>query len=303
MKIVILDGGSISSTDLSWDCLDEFADVTFYETTSDEDVVKHIGDADGIFTSKKKINESILSQCPELKFVGVLATGYDNINLEDCKARNVSVYYTPAYSTEAVAQHTISLILEIKNRIYENCKLSEEGHWFNKPGYNYYWAPISLLDGMSLGIIGYGNIGKRVASIAKALGMKINIYSRDKESCIKSDIISLHCPATDDNYHMINEDFISQMKDGAVIINTARGKLIDEAALIKALESGKISAAGLDVLENEPPENNPLIGMENCFVTPHVAWSPKETRQKVIDAAYDNLKAFLNNEETIRKLV
>ena len=301
MKIVILDGYSINPGDLSWDILKQYGEITVHGITPAGTEIETIGDADGIFVSKNHITREIMQACPNLKFVGELATGYDNIDIEAAKELGISVYYTPAYSTEAVAQHTISLILEISNHVAANSELSRNGHWFSKVDFSYDWAPVSLLDGKSLGIIGYGNIGKKVAKIAEALGMKINIYSRDREAAIKSDIVSLHCPATSENYHMINDDFISQMKDKAVLINTARGTLVDENALIRALDSGKIYAAGLDVLEVEPPENNRLVTHPKCFVTPHVAWSPKETRQKVINVAAMNLDSYLHNSD-INKL-
>ena len=300
MKIVILDGYSINPGDLSWDILKQYGDITVHSTTAAGTEIETIGDADGIFTSKNHITDEVMRACPNLKFIGELATGYDNIDVEAAKKLGISVYYTPAYSTEAVAQHTIALMLEISNHVALNTELSRQGHWFSKVDFSYDWAPVSLLDGKSLGIIGYGNIGRRVAKIAEALGMKINIYSRNKEAAIGSDIVSLHCPATAENYHMINDDFISQMKEGAILINTARGALIDEEALLRALDSGRIYAAGLDVLEKEPPENNPLIAHPRCFVTPHVAWSPKETRQKVIDTAAKNLSSYLNNSDTNR---
>lgn len=301
MKIVILDGYSINPGDLSWDILKQYGEITVHGITPAGTEIETIGDADGIFVSKNHITREIMQACPNLKFVGELATGYDNIDIEAAKELGISVYYTPAYSTEAVAQHTISLILEISNHVAANSELSRNGHWFSKVDFSYDWAPVSLLDGKSLGIIGYGNIGKKVAKIAEALGMKINIYSCDREAAIKSDIVSLHCPATSENYHMINDDFISQMKDKAVLINTARGTLVDENALIRALDSGKIYAAGLDVLEVEPPENNRLVTHPKCFVTPHVAWSPKETRQKVINVAAMNLDSYLHNSD-INKL-
>lgn len=300
MKIVILDGYSINPGDLSWDILKQYGEVTVHSATPAGTEIETIGNADGIFVSKNHITEEVMKACPNLKFVGELATGYDNIDIEAAKRLGVSAYYTPAYSTEAVAQHAIALMLEISNHIAANSELSKQGHWFSKVDFSYEWAPVSLLDGKSLGIIGYGNIGKRVAKIAEALGMKINIYSRDRKAAVKSDIVSLHCPATAANYHMINDEFISQMKDGAVIINTARGSLIDEEALLRALNSDKIYAAGLDVLEKEPPEDNPLISHPRCFVTPHVAWTPRETRQKVIDTAAENLRSYLNNLDTNR---
>ena len=298
MKTVILDGYSINPGDLSWDSLSQFGELTVYPTTDDCDVISRIGDADYIFTSKCRITGDVIKSCPNLKFIGELATGYDNISVDSAKDYGISVYYTPAYSTEAVAQHAIALLLELSNNVAKNNRLSEQGHWMTKPDFSYSWAPVTLLSGKSMGIVGYGNIGKRVAKIAQALGMTVNIYSRDKDACITSDVISLHAPANEDTYHMIDDEFISKMKDGAFIINTARGALIDEAALYNGLISGKLRGAALDVLEKEPPSDNPLIGLDNCLVTPHIAWIPKETRQKVIDTAYMNLKNYLNKDGT-----
>lgn len=303
MKIVILDGHTINPGDLSWDCLKEFGDLTVYEFADAENIVERIGDADAIITDSSRITEEVLSACPDVKVVCELATGYNNIDVEAAKKHGIAVYNVPKYSTEGVVQQTIALILQLSNHINENSRLSEEGQWFTREGFRYSWAPLTLLNGKSLGIIGYGNIGKRVAEIAEALGMTVNIYSRDKESCMKSDIISLHCPATEDNYHMVDKKFISEMKDGAILINTARGALLDEKAVADALNSGKLSGFGADVLEEEPPESSPLIGIRNSYITPHVSWVSKEIRQKLIDGTYANLKAFIEGTETESRIV
>lgn len=303
MKIVALDISTLIPEDKLWQSLNEFGDLTCYSTTSSDELIERIKDADAIFTSKCRITGDVLDRCPNIKFVGELATGYDNIDLDACRERNVSVFYTPGYSTDAVSQHAIAFLLADANRITDNCNLTKEGKWFNKPDFDYHEVPLTLLDGMSLGIVGYGNIGSRVASIAEALGMKINIYSRNKEACMKSDYVSLHCPLNDDTYHMVNDNFISEMKDGAVLINTARGALIDENALIKALDNGKIRNAYLDVLEGEPPVDNPLIAHPKAYITPHIAWAPDDTRRKIIRIAYDNLKSYIKNSPSKNRLV
>lgn len=303
MKIKVLDVEYINPGEPLWQKLAEFGELTLIDSTPYDALADTIGDAEIVFTSKCRITEEVLDKCPNVRFVGELATGFDNIDIDACRRRGIAVYNIPGYSTDAVAQHTIALLLEAASKVAANNELSKEGKWFNRPGFDYSIAPLTLLSGRSLGIVGYGNIGRKVAEIAEALGMKINIYSRDKTACIRSDFVSLHCPASADNYHMVDSDFISQMKDGAVIINTARGALIDEAALLDALEDGKISMACLDVLETEPPSGNPLIGHPGTFVTPHIAWAPKETRDKIILIAYDNLKSWINGEESENRLV
>lgn len=300
MRIVVLDGANANPGDLSWDILKQYGDVTVYANTP-YDVYGCIKNADAVFTDNTAISEDLIKICPNLKFIGKLATGYDNIDLKSAAQHGIAVYNTPEYSTEAVAQHTIALLLESACRIRKKNELAKKGQWVADGILSYDDAPSTLLAGKSLGIIGYGNIGKKVGEIASVLGMKINVYSRNKESVINSDIITLHCPATENNYHMINEEFISQMKDGAVIINTARGSLIDESALIKALDSGKLSYAALDVLEQEPPnKNNPLLLTENCCITPHAAWIPIEARQKIIDTAAANISDYINGKDTNR---
>ena len=267
------------------------------------EVIKYgcIKDADAVFTDNTSLSGDLMRACPNLKFIGKLATGYDNIDLETASQLGIAVYNTPGYSTEAVAQHTIALLLEAACRIRAKNTLAKQGLWVADGVFSYDDAPSMLLAGRSLGIIGYGNIGRKVGEIASALGMKINIYSCNRETAVSSDVITLHCPATADNYHMINKEFISQMKDGAVIVNTARGSLIDEAALANALKSGKISYAALDVLEQEPPvRDNPLLYLENCCITPHAAWIPPETRQKVIDIAAKNISDYINGKDTNR---
>lgn len=294
MKVAILDGYTINPGDLSWSPMEKFCDLTCYDRTPADMIIERMKDLDGIFVSKCAITEEVMDACPKLKFIGVTATGYDNVDTEAAKARGIAVANNPAYSTEAVAQHTFSLILELTNHIGDYDASVKSGDWYSCRDFCYTIKPISLLQGKSLGIVGYGNIGRKVAHIGEAFGMNINVYSQDMESTIKSDILTLHCPLTDENKEFINKEFIDNMKDGAILINTARGALINVDDVADALKSGKLSGAGIDVLPAEPPvEPDPLIGIPNCIVTPHIAWMPKETRQKVVDMSTDNLKSFL----------
>ena len=294
MKTVILDGYTINPGDFSWSALEALGQVKVCDRTPAEQLAETIGDAEAIFTSKNKITSEIMDACPDLKFIGVLATGFDNIDIEAAKARGIAVCNVPSYSTDTVAQHTFALILEITNNAGLHNAAVQNGEWTVSPDFCLIKSPIQQLAGKSLGIIGYGNIGRKVAAIAEAFGMTVNIYSRDREAAMKSDIVTLHCPATAENRGFINAEFISQMKDGAILINTARGALINEADLAAALASGKISAAGLDVVNGEPPKmDNPLIGLPNCFITAHIAWASKEARNTICEVSAANLKSWL----------
>lgn len=281
MKAVFLDYKDINLGDLTWDCFDGLCELEVYSDSTPEQAKARCADAEIVLTDSCVMDREFMSACPKLKYIGCAATGYNNVDLEEAKARNIRVTNVPAYSTEAVAQHAIALLLRLTNL---------EGH----TPYEIGSIPI-LLDGKSLGIVGYGNIGRKVAEIAKALGMKINIYSRDREAAIKSDVVSLHCPLNEDTRGMVDAEFISHMKDGAILINTARGAIVDEEALAAALHSGKIRAAGLDVLTKEPPDEDcPLLGLDNCIITPHMAFQPKETREAVLCIAAQNIESFLN---------
>ena len=236
-----------------------------------------------------------MDACPHLKFIGVLATGYDNIDLTAAKERGIAVCNVAGYAADPVAQHTFALLLELTSHVALHNQAVLDGEWSASADFCVVKKPLMQLAGKSLGIIGYGNIGRKVAAIAEAFGMTVNIYSRDHEAAMKSDIVTLHCPATAENRGFINREFISQMKDGAILINTARGALINEADLAEALASGKIAAAGIDVLDGEPPRpDNPLIGAPNCILTPHIAWASKEARNTICQVSADNLQAWLN---------
>ncbi|MEF9921410.1 MAG: D-2-hydroxyacid dehydrogenase [Anaerovoracaceae bacterium] len=301
MKITILDGYSINPGDLTWTPIENLGSLTVNDRCPKSELATYIGDSDAIFVSKYSITSDLMDQCPNLKFIGVTATGFDNIDINGAKERNIAVCNVPAYSTESVAQHTFALLLELTNSVGNYNASVKDGKWYTSPDFTFVGNPLFQLNGKSLGIIGYGNIGKRIAEIAEAFSMKVNIYSRDKAATIKSDIISLHCPATAENKGFINKEFISQMKDGAFLINASRGALINENDLAEALNSGKLAGAAVDVLTKEPPSNpNPLVGAQNCILTPHIAWTTKEARLAVINTCAANLKSFIEGDQLNR---
>ena len=291
MNIVLLDGHTINPGDLSWKPLEDLCDrFTVYDRTPAEKIAERIAGFEVLMTSKCFITRELMAGAPELKYIGSTATGYNNIDVAAARDLGIAVTNIPAYSTEAVAQHAIALMLELTNRVGLHSDSVRRGDWTRCEHFCYWLEPVTLLAGKSLGIIGYGSIGSRVARIAEAMGMRINIYSRDREAAVTSDFLSLHCPLTAENAGMIDDEFIASMKDGAFLINTARGGLVDEAALAKALEEGKLAGAAVDVLSAEPPaDENPLLSARNCIVTPHIAWVPVETRRRIIDVLAENL--------------
>ena len=304
MKIVNLDTYTISLDDLEWTDLAKLGDLTNYDRIAQEDVIDAIGTAEvALFTSKVKITRQIMDACPNLKFIGVTATGYDNIDIAAAKEKGIAVCNVPAYSTEAVAQHTFALLLEITNNVGLHNQAVQDHKWENAIDFCFVEKPLMQLSEKSLGIVGYGSIGKRVAEIAKAFGMTVNIYSCDPEAAIQSDIVSLHCPATPENKGFVNKEFLSRMKDGAILINTARGALLNEEDVAEALKSGKLSAAAADVLNGKPPRTgHPLIGIPNMYLTPHIAWSTREARQIICTTSAENLKSFLEGG-TLNRIV
>ena len=297
MEIVLLDGYTINPGDLSWKRLELMSDkFTVFDKTPPERVASRIGLCDVLMTSKCRITREIMANAPNLKYIGLTATGYNNVDVKAAADLGIAVTNVPSYATDAVAQHTMALILEITNNVGLHNRSVQEGEWTNSKYFCYWKKPVTLLAGKSIGIIGYGEIGKKVAELANAFGMTVNIYSRDPEAAIKSDYVSLHCPLTPENEKMVNTQFLVNMKPGAVLINTARGGLVDERALADALKAGFIAGAATDVLTTEPPaEDCPLIGLDNCILTPHMAWAPKEMRQLVIDTLADNLAAWLDD--------
>lgn len=295
MKIVILDGHTINPGDLDWNALEAIGDLTVYDATSPEQALERVGDAEILMTSKCPITKAFMEQCPNLKYVGSTATGYNNIDVAAAKELGIAVTYIPAYSTDAVAQHTIALMLELCNNVALHNESVKKGEWTDCKYFCYWKEPIMLLAGRSLGIVGYGQIGQKVGKIAKALGMTINVYSRDRKAAMRSDFLTLHCPLTTENAGFVNREFLNEMKEGSVLINTARGALINEQDLADALRSGHLKAAALDVLAQEPAAaDNPLLSLPNCLITPHMAWAPKEMRQIIGQTLADNLNSFLS---------
>ena len=295
MNIVIFDGYTINPGELSWDKLDALCDkLTVFDSTSEDKALSRLTGNEILMTSKCPITRELMENSPQLKYIGCTATGYNNIDVEAAADLGIAVTNIPAYSTDAVAQHTIALMLELSNHVGLHNASVQDGQWSDNEYFCYWKKPVTLLTGKSLGIIGYGAIGKRVAQIARALGMEINIFSQDPAGAMKSDFVSLHRPLTRENRHMVNTEFLVNMKPGAILINTARGGLVDERALADAIKAGFIAGAALDVLEQEPPAKDcPLIGLDNCIITPHIAWSPKEMRQAVIDILAENLESWL----------
>lgn len=310
MKIVILDGNAVNPGDLSWDCLVPFGKVTVYRRTgSQADAIAHIGDANIVLTNKTPITEAVLEACPNIRMVGVLATGYNVVDCAATRRRGIPVCNIPDYGTAAVAQFTIGLLLELCHRIGYHSQAVHDGKWTVCPDFCFWDTPQMELAGKTLGIIGFGRIGMAVGRIAKALGMKVLAYSRTEYPegreianyvnldalLAQSDVISLHCPLTPENTGMINESAIAKMKDGAILLNTARGPLLDEAAVAAALGSGKLRGVAADVVCAEPIRaDNPLLTAPNCIITPHMAWAPLESRQRILDCTVQNIQAFLS---------
>lgn len=293
MKTVILDGYTVNPGDLSWEALEAFGPLTVYDRTDGGDIIKRIGDCEAVFTSKCRITADVMDACPSMKFIGVLATGYDNIDIKAAVERNIAVCNVPAYSTEGVAQHAFALLLELCGHVGLHNEAVQQGKWSSCPDFSMVLRPMFQLSGKSLGIIGYGTIGKRVGQIAEAFGMNVYPYSREPEKALAADVLTLHCPATPENKGFINKEFISRMKDGAYLINTARGALINEADLAEAVKSGKLAGAAVDVVSKEPIDpSNPLLGVDNIIITAHMAWTTEEAREIICATCADNLRAF-----------
>lgn len=302
MQIVVLDGYTLNPGDISWEGFDQFGKLTVYDRTPTNMIVERIGSAKIVLTNKTPITAEIMDACPAVKYIGVLATGYNVVDVAAAKERDIVVTNIPTYGTDAVAQHVFALLLEICNHVGVHSESVKSGEWSKCADFCYTKASLFELAGKTMGIIGYGRIGRRVAQIAEAFGMNVLAYepfadmeSSDLETVLKkSDVISLHCPLTADNKGLINKDTIDMMKDGVIIINTSRGPLICEEDLVAALKNGKVSAAAVDVLAAEPPKGgNLLIDAPNCLVTPHIAWAPKEARNRLVNIAVDNLAAFI----------
>ncbi len=312
MKIVILDGYTENPGDLSWDGFRQFGEVTVYDRTPAEQTVERIGDADIVYTNKTPITKEVLEQCPGIRYIGTLATGYNVVDVETAAKRGIPVCNVPGYGTAAVAQFTIGLLLELCHRIGAHSDSVKAGQWSACPDFCYWNFPQMELAGKTMGIVGFGSIGREVGRLAQAFGMEVLAYSRTRrpeletEHCRfvtleelfeRSDVISLHCPLFPETEGMINRSAIEKMKDGVLLLNTARGQLIVEEDLRAALDRGKVGGAALDVVAKEPiSPDNPLLGAENIILTPHIAWAPKESRQRLMDIAVGNLKAFVDGK-------
>lgn len=295
MKCVFLDCKGVNPGDIPWDSLQSVCEFRWYEKTGKDEISERIAGAEAIIIDSVTIDRKLMEQHPGIKFIGIAATGFDNVDLEAAKDLGIAVANVPAYASDAVAQHAIALLLYVANKISLYDRAVKKGQWSKVKDDIPSNGSVLLLSGKSLGIIGYGAIGKRIGEMAQALGMTVNIYSRSPEAAVSSDVVSLSCPLTEKNAGMIDGDFIERMKDGAVLINTARGGLIDEAALAEALKSGKLSAAAADVMASEPPEkDNPLLKLDNFFITPHIGFTPVEARQTVVETCAENLKSFID---------
>ena len=314
MKIVVLDGYTENPGDLSWEGLEKLGELTVYDRTSltdEQEAIERIGDAEIVFTNKTPITKNVLDACPSVRFISVLATGYNVVDVAAAKEKGIPVSNVPTYGTASVSQYSIALLLEICHHIGHHSESVHNGNWASCIDWCYWDYPLIELEGKTIGIIGFGRIGQQEGRIAKALGMNViayDVYPNDSgreigtyveldELYAQADVITLHANLTAENTGMINRESIAKMKDGVILINNARGQLINEQDVADALNSGKIAAAGLDVVYTEPiREDNPLLGAKNCIITPHISWAPKESRQRIMDCSVANAEAFLKGE-------
>ena len=304
MKITVLDGFAVNPGDLDWGILDPWGSVTVYDRTdSSEESIRRIGDSDIVLVNKTPLPASVIEACPSIKLIGMLATGYNIVDVDCAKTLGIPVCNVPCYSTDSVAQFAIALLLELCHHCGRHNTLVHEGAWTSCQDFCLWTTPQIELAGKTLGIIGYGRIGRKTAEIAKALGMKVIAFSRshtekadyaDLDTLLKtSDVISLHCPLFPETKEIISRENIAKMKDGVILINTARGGLIDEQAVADALVCGKIRGAAVDVTTVEPiRKDNPLLSAPNCIITPHMAWTPLEARTRLLNTVRDYIRAF-----------
>lgn len=313
MKIVVVDGYTENPGDLSWQPLEELGELTVYEHFSpdEEEIIRRIGDAEIVIDNDAKITRRVLEACPNIRFIAMFATGYDAVDCRCARERGIPVSNVPGYGTAAVAQYAISLLLEVTGHAAYHSEQVHAGRWASCDDWFYRENPIIELDGKTIGIIGFGRIGQRVGQIAAAMGMRVLAYNRSQSESGRaigdyvnldtllreSDVISLHCPLFPETERILNRETISEMKDGVIIINNSRGRLIDEEALAEALCSGKVYAAAVDVVSSEPiREDNPLYRVPNCIITPHLSWTAKEARERILQMTAENIKAFLRGE-------
>ena len=307
MKIIVLDGYGLNPGDLNWEGLESLGELTVYDRTLPSELMQRAADAEVLVTNKTLITAENMAALPELKYIGVLATGYNVVDIDAAKARGIVVTNIPAYSTASVAQMVFAHILNITQRVGYYADENKQGRWTKNADFCYWDTQLVELQGKKMGIVGFGNIGQATARIAQAFGMEVCVYSSKPQFVLPSgikkmdldelfaecDVISLHCPLTPDTKEMVNAERLSKMKKNAILINTGRGPLINEQDLADALNEGRIAAAGLDVLSVEPSvEGNPLLTARNCFITPHIAWATLEARTRLMDIAVQNLKSY-----------
>lgn len=311
MKIVVLDGYGVNPGDLSWKKLEELGELTVYERTAPEDVLTRTEEAEIVLTNKVVLSADVLCKLPKLKYIGVLATGYNVVDTEAARAQGVAVTNIPAYSTDSVVQMTFAHILNITNRVAHYARENREGKWARSKDFCYWDTPLLELSGLTLGVVGLGNIGMKVARVARTLGMEVYAATSKSSSSLPEgiqkttfkgllgvcDILTLHCPLTPDTRELVNAKTLGMMKRGAVVINTGRGPLVNENDVAEALRSGQLAAYGADVMCQEPPrEDNPLLAEPNAFITPHVAWATIDARRRLMKIAADNIKAFVEGK-------
>jgi glycerate dehydrogenase len=311
MKIVVLDGYTANPGDLSWEPLETFGELTVYPRTTPEEVVARAKGAEVVLTNKVKITEEIMAQLPKLKYIGVLATGYNVVDVAAAHRREIVVTNIPAYSTDSVAQLTFAHILNITNQVGHYAEEVRQGKWSASPDFSYWDTPLSELAGKTLGIVGLGNIGMRVARIAHEFCMDVFAVTSKPSATLPegirkttlegllavSDILSLHCPLTESSFHLINEERLQLMKSGAILINTGRGPLVDDEAVAKALHEGRLGGYGADVMSVEPPSSdNPLLSAPRAYITPHIAWATQEARQRLMATCVANVEAYVNGK-------
>ena len=312
MKIVILDGYRLNPGDLSWEGLEALGELTVYDRTplEDEDqIAGRIGDSEIVLTNKTPVSRSVLERCPRVRYIGLLATGYNVVDVEAARERGIPVCNVPGYGTRSVAQFAIALLLEICCRVGHHDRAVHQGRWSACPDYCFWDYPLIELAGRTMGIVGYGSIGRAVGEIAGALGMEVIAtgsrpwapgerpvpYVPLEELLRRSDVVSLHCPLFPETRGLINRETIALMKDGAILLNNSRGPLIVEEDVAQALNAGKLYAAGVDVADAEPiPADSPLLTARNCVITPHISWAPLEARRRLLDTVTENLRAFLS---------
>ena len=312
MKIVVLDGYTLNPGDMSWNDMEQLGELVVYDRTPKDRIIERIADAEIVLTNKVILAKEILHQTPSVKYIGVMATGYNVVDTAAAKELGIAVTNVPAYSTNSVAQLVFAFILELCHHVGEHNRLVKEGKWTTSLDFAFWAYPLIELSGKTLGIIGFGGIGQATARIAAAFGMKVLIYNRTvrkeletdnikftelEEVLCQSDFISLHCPLTENTKGLINKETISKMKDGAFLINTSRGPVIVEQDVVDALNSGKLAGVGVDVVSAEPvTADNPLLMAKNCIITPHFAWAPYEARTRLMDTLVKNIKAFKDNK-------